>query len=90
MLWKIPNQSYEKWYKTAKQNNMKDLQSIEDETTYIVSSNNKAFGCYCGYSIFATSIGAEIRNLPYGELDRIEHMGFEYAIVIYIAGSQLQ
>lgn len=85
MLWKIPSRCYRKWYKR----NKKYLKTtITEETTYLVSSNNKAFDCRMGgYSIFAQSIGMLKQQRP-NELDRIEEFPCEYAIVVYIQKKQ--
>lgn len=82
MLWKIPNKEYKKWY----ENNKAQLKTtLEEETTYVVSSNNKAFNVHAGgYSIFASSIGGLKRNEEYYQIDRIEDYQCEFAILIYI------
>lgn len=78
-LWKIPNEKYQEWYES----NKKYLKStLEEETTYIVHSGEKAFdGSKCGYSIFAKSLG-DIINQRHYTLDRIERIPLEYAIDI--------
>ena len=81
MLWKLYNKQYEKWYKAVKDN---INTTLEQETLYIVSSNNKAFGNFGGYSIFAHSIGQYLRGEVDYTIDRIEHCPIEYAIVINI------
>ena len=79
MVWKIPNKVYEKWYNEHK----KYLgTTLEEETTYLVHSGEKAFdGSKGGYSIFAISLGMLIRDDRFN-IDRIEHSGCEWAIII--------
>lgn len=78
-LWKIPNKQYQQWYDS----NKKYLKStLEEETTYIVYSGEKAFDSSMGgYSIFAKSLG-DIINQRHYTLDRIERIPLEYAIDI--------
>lgn len=84
MIWKIPSKEYRKWYKK----NKKHLKTtITEETTFEVSSDNKAFkpGAL-GYSIFAYSFGDMQRNdgkpWYYREVERIERCDCEYAILV--------
>lgn len=78
-LWKIPNEQYQQWYNS----NKKYLKStLEEETTYIVYSGQKAFdSSKGGYSIFANSLG-DIINQRHYSIDRIERIPLEYAIDI--------
>lgn len=78
-LWKIPNEQYQQWYNS----NKKYLKStLEEETTYMVYSGEKAFNSSMGgYSIFAKSLG-DIINQRHYTLDRIERIPLEYAIDI--------
>ena len=79
MLWKVADKEYKNWYEQHK----KVLESLFNETLYIVSCHNKAFGNYCGYSIFASSLASKHRNLPYEGLDRIEHLDIDWCIPFY-------
>ena len=80
MVWKIPNKVYKEWYDKNKQY-LKT--TLEEETTYLVFSGNKAFKPHCiGYSIFAESLGSLKRQPELIELDRIEHYNCEFAIIV--------
>ena len=79
---KINNKRYAKWYETTNKD-----ESLDDETTYITDSNQKAFNSkYGGYSIFAISLAdmkRKVKNPTYFyQLDRIEQLEFEYAILV--------
>lgn len=79
MLWKVSDKDYIKWYNENKEH----LETLFNETLYIVSCHNKAFGNYCGYSIFASSLASKHRNLPYEGLDRIERCNIDWCIPFY-------
>lgn len=78
-LWKIPNKDYEKWFNENKEH---FKSTLEQETTYIVFSGQKAFdSTKAGYSIFAISLGDIVNDRHYC-IDRIERAKLEYAIDI--------
>lgn len=82
MVWKIPSKTYEKWFNENKEHLGTTL---EEETTYLVYSGEKAFnGHMGGFSIFAVSLGARKRKEHYYSLDRIEHFGCEWAVIVEV------
>lgn len=84
---KIENSFYKDWHNRMQAMQPKVyLESLEDETTYITTTDNKAFKRGMGgYSIFATSIAEmlrEVRDIQGHAYERIEHAPIEYGIVM--------
>lgn len=81
---KIKNEHYQQWYDGLTDKTY----SIEEETIYITSTNNKAFKSgMIGYSIFANSL-ADLKRMyidkiesAFYSVDRIEHMPYEWYII---------
>lgn len=85
LIIKVNNTHFGLWYKYRRPQDWPE--TLDEETTYITSNDNKAFESGMGgYSIFARSLAAMKRRardlIVFSEvIERIEHMPMEWIIV---------
>lgn len=91
LIMKIENDIYSDWYRESRKKYPEYYrhETLEDETTYTTTNDNKAFKSgMCGYSIFACSLATYKRKergqqiTPDEFCERIEHYPCDWIIVL--------